>query len=493
MNGNLSPRDRKRNLNDFKNGVYPVMVSTITNVTAREIDFEEVTHFMIDNNLPQNPTKLLRLKEILVGLLGTAEETFLDHKCWQSEQGPTEDDPSLKDYLLHVLGSCSDKKILVFVETKKSSKEMAHDITNYLCNKFKGRFREKFQEFCHVGDDDDLNTNNFGAIHVNNDLSHYNGEKNQSDYKDGIYPIMVSTNLATRGIDIEGVTHVINFDLPQDLGKLCRLKMILLDLLVTAETTFLEHKCWEREPGRSGDDPCLKDYMLHVLGSCSDKKILIFVETKVATKEIAENVSEFLHSQFRGRFRKKFKKFCHEGDDDDLISNFGAIHMNGDLSQYYREKHLNDFKDGVYPVMVSTNVTARGIDIEGVTHVINFDLPQDLGKLPKVKDHDSNTDSVEKPNRNQFEEYIHRIGRTGRAGNTGEAISFFQGDRDQKLAICIVKMLTEAEQDVPKWLEDIARKQPRDGRAGAQGPGTVSSEWNEVSGPGVEELWGNEL
>lgn len=61
---------------------------------------------------------------------------------------------------------------------------------------------------------------------------------------------------------------------------------------------------------------------------------------------------------------------------------------------------LNKFKNGRVDVLVATDVAARGLDISGVTHVYNFDIPQDP------------------------ESYVHRIGRTGRAGRTGEAISF---------------------------------------------------------------------
>ena len=202
-----------------------------------------------------------------------------------------------------------------------------------------------------------------------------------------------------------------NFELVENYDqKLWRLKEILLDLLVTAEKSFLEHKCWEHEKG--SNRPNLGDYLLHMLGSCSDKKILVFVNTKVAAEEIAYSVSEYLYDQCKGRFWKNFRDLYHEEDDDDLIGNFGAIYLSGDLLQVDRVKHLNEFKDGVYPIMVSTNVTARGIDIEGVTHVINFDLPLNLYSNPKFVEHDATAlregKISKKPTRDQFEEYIHR-------------------------------------------------------------------------------------
>jgi ATP-dependent RNA helicase RhlB len=76
-----------------------------------------------------------------------------------------------------------------------------------------------------------------------------------------------------------------------------------------------------------------------------------------------------------------------------------ASAITGDLPQPQRIKVLTNFKDGKFPVLIATDVASRGLHIEGVTHVINYDLPQDP------------------------EDYVHRIGRTGRAGAGGKAIS----------------------------------------------------------------------
>lgn len=78
---------------------------------------------------------------------------------------------------------------------------------------------------------------------------------------------------------------------------------------------------------------------------------------------------------------------------------FQTASLTGDLDQRKRMKVLRRFSDGTLPILVATDVASRGIHIEGVTHVINFDLPQDP------------------------EDYVHRIGRTARAGATGKAIS----------------------------------------------------------------------
>jgi len=79
---------------------------------------------------------------------------------------------------------------------------------------------------------------------------------------------------------------------------------------------------------------------------------------------------------------------------------YSADGLHGDLSQNQRDNVMRKFRDGSIDVLVATDVAARGLDVSGVTHVVNFDLPQDP------------------------ESYVHRIGRTGRAGKEGVAWSF---------------------------------------------------------------------
>src|SRR5206468_11073076 len=74
--------------------------------------------------------------------------------------------------------------------------------------------------------------------------------------------------------------------------------------------------------------------------------------------------------------------------------------IHGSLSQTQRERTMADFRSGKLSVLVATNVAARGLDISMVSHVLNYDVPQNA------------------------DEYVHRIGRTGRAGNSGVAVTF---------------------------------------------------------------------
>ncbi len=90
-------------------------------------------------------------------------------------------------------------------------------------------------------------------------------------------------------------------------------------------------------------------------------------------------------------------------------SGIAAAAIHGNKSQGQRERALAEFRNGRSPILVATDIAARGIDVEGVSHVINFDLP------------------------NVPESYVHRIGRTARAGAAGQAISFCNGEEREYL------------------------------------------------------------
>ncbi|OZV12685.1 DEAD/DEAH box helicase [Tissierella sp. P1] len=91
---------------------------------------------------------------------------------------------------------------------------------------------------------------------------------------------------------------------------------------------------------------------------------------------------------------------------------YNSDEIHGDISQAKREKVINSFRDMKLQLLVATDVAARGLDIEGITHIFNYDIPEDA------------------------ESYIHRIGRTGRAGETGKAFTFVT-PRDQQDLIAI--------------------------------------------------------
>jgi ATP-dependent RNA helicase DeaD len=123
------------------------------------------------------------------------------------------------------------------------------------------------------------------------------------------------------------------------------------------------------------------DALTRILEAENFDGMIIFVRTKTATIEVAEKL------EARG---------------------FSASAINGDMSQALRERAIENLKSGKLDILIATDVAARGLDVDRITHVVNFDIPYDT------------------------ESYIHRIGRTGRAGRTGDAI-LFVSPREKRL------------------------------------------------------------
>ncbi|EGW31716.1 uncharacterized protein SPAPADRAFT_51698 [Spathaspora passalidarum NRRL Y-27907] len=203
------------------------------------------------------------------------------------------------------------------------------------------------------------------------------------------------------------------------------------------------------------EDDEKKSVILDLLSAGDAGLTIVFTETK----RMADNLADFLYDQ-----------------------GFPATAIHGDRTQYEREKALAAFKNGAAPILVATAVAARGLDIPNVAHVINYDLPSDI------------------------DDYVHRIGRTGRAGNVGIATAFF--NRNNKNIIKgLIQLLSEANQEVPDFLTKIARESSfggssRGGRGGRGGRGSSgpsrdfrrggsssgSSGWGASSG---SSGWGN--
>ncbi len=122
------------------------------------------------------------------------------------------------------------------------------------------------------------------------------------------------------------------------------------------------------------------DLLLHMLHNKRMECVLVFSRTKHGADKI-------------------HRKLEHAG--------IKSVAMHSDRSQGQRQRALEGFKSGEFRVMVATDIAARGIDIEGISHVINYDVPA------------------------YAEDYIHRIGRTGRATATGDAITFVSPDEEQ--------------------------------------------------------------
>jgi ATP-dependent RNA helicase DeaD len=195
----------------------------------------------------------------------------------------------------------------------------------------------------------------------------------------------------------------------------------------------------------------------HILSKCNtQRRMLLFSATMpdrilslakrymgkfelVAVKQKEMTTDSVAQTYFEVPDRDKFDALCRILDfDEDFygivfcntkaevieISNhlnekgYTADSLHGDIAQNLREKVVKQFKSNKYGVLVATDVAARGIDIQDLTHVINYGLPNDP------------------------ESYVHRIGRTGRAGKTGKAIAIVSGNERRKLMF--IQKITKA-------------------------------------------------
>lgn len=141
------------------------------------------------------------------------------------------------------------------------------------------------------------------------------------------------------------------------------------------------------------------ELLAYLIGSRNWQQVLVFTKTKQGSDQLAKNLG---------------------------LDGIKAVSINGDKSQGARQRALDDFKAGKVRVLVATDVAARGLDIQQLEYVVNFDLPFNA------------------------EDYVHRIGRTGRAGNIGNAITLMSLDEEWALKAIEELLNTRLPQ---QWLE----------------------------------------
>lgn len=155
--------------------------------------------------------------------------------------------------------------------------------------------------------------------------------------------------------------------------------------------------------------------LTQLLNDIGEKKVMVFLNKKKTADALCVSLSEILNIPMT------------------------AIH--GDLQQSERERVMGLFRKNGAQVLMATSVAARGLDIQGVEHIINYDLPRHI------------------------DEYVHRIGRTARCGNTGKAVALFTDHDDIELSKPLVRVLADADQEVPEWLEELSKgSESRSGR-----------------------------
>ena len=154
------------------------------------------------------------------------------------------------------------------------------------------------------------------------------------------------------------------------------------------------------------------DLLLHLLERDQPRQCIVFTRTKRGADKLADRL--------RGRVK-------------------GIATIHGDLAQSVRNRVMQGFRDGTIPVLVATDVVGRGIDVNGISHVVNYDIPDDP------------------------ENYLHRIGRTGRMGKDGVAYTFVGPDQGDPLTAIELMINKSIPSHKPEGFEAYRKESKHDG------------------------------
>jgi len=229
-----------------------------------------------------------------------------------------------------------------------------------------------------------------------------------------------------------------------DMGFEPQLRKIVAQIRPDRQT-LMWSATWPREVRNLAND-FLRDFYQVTVGSlelAANKDITQYVEV-VEDSDKYRRMIDFLSDEAKNEKMLIFvetKRGCDQLTRSLQMDRFQARCIHGDKSQDERDSVLADFRSGRCLLLVATDVAARGLDIKDINAVVNYDFPSNL------------------------EDYVHRIGRCGRAGKKGTSLSFFTS-KSSKWASGLVKLLQDAGQKVPPDLASFSG-----GRGGAYGGG----------------------
>jgi superfamily II DNA/RNA helicase len=238
----------------------------------------------------------------------------------------------------------------------------------------------------------------------------------------------------------------------------------IISRITTDRQTLMFSATWPKDVRQLANDFLVNPVHM-VIGSNE-------LTTNSSIKQIIEKVEEYEkltrcvaflegHRDDKVIIFTKTKRACDDLADNLASKRLSAYALHGDKTQAARDSVLSRFKRSKNGILVATDVASRGLDVTDVDMVVNFDFPGDI------------------------ESYIHRIGRTARGTNTGLALSYFT-DQNKNLSRKLVKVMRQAQQEIPDWLMQLADVTPR----GASRQGSGRGSFGRLGGGGGGDRFG---
>jgi ATP-dependent RNA helicase DDX5/DBP2 len=263
-------------------------------------------------------------------------------------------------------------------------------------------------------------------------------------YRRGVHVIVATPGrlndfLEMRAVNLQLVSYLVmdEADRMLDMGFEPQIRKILAQV-PKKRTTMLFSATWPKEVRRLAEEFQYKPInvqMGNVDELTANKDITQLVAIVQSSFDKSKVLMDYL-SKSNGEQTILFtstKRMADQLTSGLMRERIRAAAIHGDKDQRTRDEALGQFKNGMIQVLVATDVAARGLDIKGVKHVVNYDPP------------------------NNAEDYVHRIGRTGRAGQKGTAITLLchQDNEDKRRSKGIIEIMAKAGQQVPQELMDF--------------------------------------